>query len=625
MTTSGGTMTRGLQLILWTLPLLCPAVTAAPAAPKPAQKTTLSQYVHAQLAATLDALSSGGDYDAAETSANQLFDLTAALAPDSALDAFRDADFLRRLVTQLEKVAPQRRANILKYLRANETLARTLVFLIHDDHEKKADVYACLARLIDQRPELLDQYANLTAAICVVHDRPLKRQINENHAKAPDALEIFDYYVKNEPKMFFGIRNVPAELLVHVVDTTASIDEMNWALSKYAGDKAVGKRFFDIKYDMDNFRNGTPKKITTEGFTLPNILQYGGVCADQAYFASGVGKAIGVPTAYAVGNSAETGHAWVGFLEAQGNRGWWNFNTGRYESYQGVKGTVTDPQTRQQIPDSYVSLQAKMIGSKPADRQAAVALTDAAHRLIAWEKDTPKAAPALPDAISPSTALRVPRKADTAAALVLIELALRQNAGYAPAWFTIRDLAEAQKLKLPDKKRWAGVLQKLGAQRYPDFTLAILAPMIETVANTKEQDQLWESAFAMVQHRFDLAASVRMHQAALWESAAEPTKAGRCYMDVIDRYANAGPFVIEALKKAAALLRGSGHPDKVLQLYDQTFSRITRPEDMAPDAMKQSNWYRVGQLYLKELESAGQQAKADAIRSEMGLKFAAHP
>src|SRR5205807_3987797 len=121
----------------------------------------------------------------------------------------------------------------------------------------------------------------------VVHhgDKPLERHINENTAKGADPIEIFDYYVKNESRMYFGIRNVPAELLAYVVDTTASVEEMGWALQKYAGDKEVGKRFFDVKYDYDNFRKGTPKKITTLGFTLPNILKYGGVCADQAYFA----------------------------------------------------------------------------------------------------------------------------------------------------------------------------------------------------------------------------------------------------------------------------------------------------------------------------------------------------
>lgn len=82
--------------------------------------------------------------------------------------------------------------------------------------------------------------------------------------------------------MFFGVRNVPAELLAWVVDTTAAIEEMQWALAKYRGDPAVGSRFFDIEYDYAAFKTGATKKVTEAGFNLPNILKHGGVCADQA-------------------------------------------------------------------------------------------------------------------------------------------------------------------------------------------------------------------------------------------------------------------------------------------------------------------------------------------------------
>ena len=68
-------------------------------------------------------------------------------------------------------------------------------------------------------------------------------------------------------------------------------------------------------------RGSGVKKVTAAGWSLPNILQHGGVCADQAYFAVTVGKSIGVPTAYTIGLGGEVGHAWVGFLQARGKRG----------------------------------------------------------------------------------------------------------------------------------------------------------------------------------------------------------------------------------------------------------------------------------------------------------------
>jgi hypothetical protein len=417
--------------------------------------------------------------------------------------------------------------------------------------------------------------------------------------------------------MFFGIRNVPPELLEYVVDTTASIDEMTWALNRYAGDRNVGRHFFDVPYDYDAFRKGTPKKVDTLGFTLPNILQYGGVCADQAYFAMEVGKAIGVPTAYDSGASGDVSHAWVGFLQTDGRNGWWNFETGRYQAYQGVRGSVTDPVTRKRIPDSYVSLLGELIGTKPVDRYNCVALTDAADQLVQWQKDgkTPEiAAPA-----TDLTGLRPsPRKPDAATVLALIESALHQSAGYAPAWFTVRDLAAADQLTQADKSHWADLLLRLGAKRYPDFTLAILAPMVSTIPDPKEQDRLWANViFPLFQNRFDLAASVRMHEAEMWESHHQPDKAGLCYMDVVERYANAGPFIIDALRGAEKLLNETHRGDKVVTLYAQTWAKTKKPTDGAAQFMTQSNWYRVGKLYAKKLHAAGDERNARLVDAEL--------
>jgi hypothetical protein len=469
---------------------------------------------------------------------------------------------------------------------------------------------------------MLEEYATLTAAICVVHDRPLSRRINENGAKSPEALAVFDYFVKNEKQMFFGIKPVPAEMLIYVVDTTASIEEMDWALVNYQRDAKVGSRFFDIRYDFDHLRNGTPKRVTSEGFTLQNILKYGGVCADQAYFATSVGKAIGVPTAYTTGAAGETAHAWVGFLQAKDRQGWWNFDVGRYEAYRGVRGMVLDPQMREGIPDSYVSLLAELIPTRPADRQAAVALSDAAWRLIEAERDGKKFAPPAPGVgVSGFNTARV-RKATVEFELELLEQAVRLSPGDRGCWLPVRELAKAGRLKLEMKKHWADVLEKLCGQRYPDFVLAILGPMIQTVEDVAEQNRLWDRTFDLFRDRADLAASIRMAQAAMWEKQKQVDKAGFCYMDVIERYANAGPFVLEALQRAEKALRDSKRAERVPMLYEQAWERIHRPKEMASPYMRQSNWYRVGQLYAAKLSEAGKVREANAVRQELGVQAA---
>lgn len=588
---------------------------AAGPATKPAAKPTFAASTREHIKKTLDELQTSGDFFAAADQLQTIFDQTVAYALPKDTDVIRDADFALRLVHQLRSVPDKtRRLELFKFLRANESLSRTLAFLIIPKQDP-APVYALLDRLREKRGEQLDKFASLTAAICVVHDRPLKRHINENEVNAPAPLAIFDFYTQNESRMFFGVKNVPAELLIYVVDSTAQLEEMNWALQNYARDPKVGAHFFDIRYDYDHFRRGTPKRVTEEGFNLSNISRYGGVCADQAYFAAAVGKSIGVPTAYTHGSAANVGHAWVGFLEATAREGWWNFDIGRYEAYKGVRGLCLDPQLREEVPDSFISLLAEIIGSKLADRHNAVALTDAATRLMTIESKKGEFNPAAPAVAG--IALK-PRKADLASQLELLELAVKQNPADRWTWLDIRDLAKAGKLSLDQKKKWAEAIQRLCGGKYPDFALAILTPMIQTVEDVNEQNKLWNAAFAMFQNRLDLAAYIRMYQAGMWEKKGEVNNAGRCYEDVIQRYANAGPFVIDALQKAERALRSSNRANLVPVLYEQTWAKITKPKEANSPFVTQSNWFRVGMMLASKFDEAGEVAKADSVRDMLG-------
>jgi hypothetical protein len=580
-------------------------------------RSAYPQYVHTTAAATLDKLQTDNDFPAAIKSLQALFDQTILYAPADRADCIREADFALRLARQLKNLPPQARDQLLPFLRKHQNLASTLVFLIRPDQERPVSVYSLLDKLREKRGEQLETYASLASAICVVQHKPFTVHINENQVKSADAIDLFDYYVQNESRMFFGIRNVPAELLMYVVDTTASISEMNWALNKYAGDANVGRLFFDIKYDYDYLKRGTDKTVTVKGYNLPNILKFGGICADQAYFATAVGKAIGVPTAYDTGTSAEAAHAWVGFLQYNGKVGIWNFNSGRYEDYQGVRGSVLDPLSRQNIPDSYVSLLSEIIGTKAVDRQTAVALTDAAERLSEINGKTSDVTAPPSDAVVKGTFALKPRATDVAAQLGLIELALQESVAYAPAWFAVRDLAVDKKLSLADKQHWSDLLLRLGARKYPDFTLAVLMPMAETIDDPQEQDTLLSRMLPLFSSRMDLSASILMAQAHLWESQNQPNRAGLSYMQVIQRYTNSGPFVLAALNGAEKMLKSTNRADQVPLLYGQAWSKTVKPDEEAAEFMHESNWFRIGKMYAKKLKDAGDVAKAGDVESQL--------
>lgn len=555
-------------------------------------------------------------YDKAQAQAQELFDYLVAYNPARQTQAFVEAAFLQRLTTQLAATDPKVRDKAASILLQSPELARELVFGF-TAHDKPTDVFNVLVRLHEAQGENISKYPALTAAMCLVHDQPLTRYINENTVSAGDVLKLFEYYWANEKKMLFGLTRMPTALLIWVVDSTTPVTEMQWALDKFAGDKAVGSRFFDIQYDHDHLQRGTPKKVTVKGFNLPNILKYGGVCADQAYFACEVGKSIGVPTAYVTGQSGTVGHAWVGFVQVQAGKGIWNFDEGRYPEYQGIRGVVEDPQTRQPISDSGVGLLAELIGTRAEDRYTAIALTDAAKRLAAMDAGSGVKAPFLAATDSGPTPPPV-RSASPEDQLALLETGLRSCPGYAPAWYIVGDLARDKKITEGQIRIWAAMVQRLTGQKYPDFTMDILKPMIAAIPEVLEQNRLWESAFRLVQQRKDLAAEIRVAQGQLWETQGDSRKAGKCYEDVITRFVNAGPFALEALDRTAAMLRESGMSDKVIGLYESTWGRTEKPSGMAGVFMSQSNWYQIGKAYAVQLRAAGQTHKADEVEGQLG-------
>jgi hypothetical protein len=564
------------------------------------QSAKLGTAVNEALGAAYEKAKSG-DFDQASAQADQAFGWLVAYGSASNEQAFRDAAFARRLLSQLKKLEEPTRSDLFAYLRAHDEIAQMMAFGLADGKDGK-DAYQLLDRLRKKYPAAVEKLPNLAVAISLTHDKKIELHLNENKVTSTDPLALFEYFGRNENRMFFGLRNVPVELLVYIVDTTATVPELQWALDRYAGRQMIGTVFFDVAYDYQSFSRGADKKVTAAGYNLPNLLRYGGVCVDQAYFAEQVGKAIGVPTATAVGSSSEAGHAWVGFLQLVGKQGKWNFDSGRYDAYQHIRGDVRDPQTGAALPDSCVSILAEAIGSDPVARQAAAAYVDAAKTIIRLGKVATDAPPG-----TSAGRLPPPREADAAAALGLIEMGLRRSESYFPGWLAVGELARHEKMTLAQKRRWADLVQQLCGQKYPDFALSILIPMVQTVDDPDVQVGIWEKAFQAFTLRPDLAADLRMCEAQLFETKHEYAKAGECYTDVIRRFVNVTPQAVEAVAKAEEMLNKMNQSAKVLELYRWAASLAIRPgQTINSPFEKETNWYRLNEAYKRKLAQSNQ-------------------
>ncbi len=88
-------------------------------------------------------------------------------------------------------------------------------------------------------------------------------------------------------------------------------------------------------------------------------------------------------------------------------------------------------------------------------------------------------------------------------------------------------------------------------------------------------------------------------------------------MDVVERFSNDGPFVLDALAGAEKLLVASKRSDQVVTLYEQAWSRTKKPVNFAPEFLTSSNWYRIGKLLADKLKNSGDTVKSEQVEAAL--------
>ncbi len=556
----------------------------------------------------LDSLQKGEDpKKVVETLNTQLRALAETADPVADIDAFYAIASVRRFAMLLgAATGSDARGELLKCFAESPNFVTELVFAMDGRADDLPKVALLATRLFRERKDTLRQYATLGAALCVVHDREVTERANENTATADDPLNIYDYFVRNSAKMPLGLANVPAQLLVFVVDTTAKAGELEWSLKRFAGNADVGARFFEVRYDYDAL-DGAKKRLTTAGFSMQNILACGGVCIDQAYFAANVGKSLGIPSAIIRGRSDEMSHAWVGFLRWDKQSIWWDTQSGRYDAYKNVVGRVTNPQTGRTNAESELQLRAAFTAASADSRANATALADAAVLLMGFELDGNKSETA--EKLTPESSARV---------LALSEAAANQTVACEPAWFIGVSLAKAGMLTAEQRRRWGEAAASALMKRYSDFGVLVLSEIISSIPDVAEQDKSWNWLVTRVKGHPDLEANVKFRQARMWDQNERPDLAWNCYESVVQQYADSGSSAVDAAAKCVTLVKKAGKPPaSVLPMLKQAWIRTKRPTVTNPVFANQSNWYRLGALYAKALSDAGQAQQADAVANQL--------
>ncbi len=223
--------------------------------------------------------------------------------------------------------------------------------------DNPAQVLAILQAVQQKEPALFAAYPSLALAVAVVHDVPPSPQWPHGQVSAmllprkpPPPEQLFGYLARLDRAngTAHKLGRLPASELKFLVDIVAPFTELDWARKNVAPGLAnLGQAYDLIKYRKDRVA-ANQYSWPGNAYTLPVILQQGGICVDQAYFASTAGKAKGIPTIMFRGAGLDGRHAWFGFLDANQR---WQLDCGRYAEQKFVTGLAFDPQTWGNIND----------------------------------------------------------------------------------------------------------------------------------------------------------------------------------------------------------------------------------------------------------------------------------
>ncbi|HEY1848726.1 MAG TPA: hypothetical protein VGG37_05945 [Opitutaceae bacterium] len=239
--------------------------------------------------------------------------------------------------------------------------------------------FAILDSLYRRNPEQFSRYSSLALAIALVFDvkPPPWWPHGQVSAQAlprrlPKPEDAFDRLVREDSagRTYHRLTRLPAEELKFVVDAAAPAPELAWAEANVPFTlDAMDEVYQSIAYRND--RAVDYAKGTWQGtpYTLQAIKAQGGICVDQAYYATEVGKARGVPTLLFYGAGQDARHAWFGYLNAEHH---WDLDAGRYAEERLITGNTLDPQTWKEMSDHELEFLSERFRALPAFMQSRV-------------------------------------------------------------------------------------------------------------------------------------------------------------------------------------------------------------------------------------------------------------
>jgi hypothetical protein len=266
------------------------------------------------------------------------------------------------------------------WLLSNEAFSQEF-FSIITQLDNLPRVFAIIDGLRRRGPDKFARYSSLALALAVVYDVDPPPywphfQVTEQALprKLPNPALTYEWLIHEEAlgRTYHRLTRMRAEELKFVVDIAAPVPELEWSLQNvHAPLDSFDEVYSMVRYRTDRAQNEAQMTWSGQPYTLPAILKEGGICIDQAYFATEAGKARGIPTLLFGGSGQDGRHAWFGFLDAEGR---WRLDAGRYAEQRFVTGTAIDPQTWSPISDHELQFLSERFRALPSYTQSMVHL-----------------------------------------------------------------------------------------------------------------------------------------------------------------------------------------------------------------------------------------------------------
>jgi len=464
-------------------------------------------------------------------------------------------------------------AEMTAWLDEQANMKQLLYTAINPETDNVERALRLFGELKQQFPKQIVPYANLAVAIAVTWDGENSRGIYDYgrhqrrvHAEMPDdlvgAVENFRYFVDAKKIMQGRAQYLPWEFLMHLVNHRTPLAERQWAMSNYLAQRVgMGKCYSDVPYDDEMLKTDDRIcKMDGKEYTLANLKEWGGVCAQQADFAARVGKSLGVPAAYVRGEGNSGGfHAWVMWIELKRvtpeSIDFELLSHGRYRMDQYYVGELYDPQTNQKITDRELELRLHVIGSNPlAHRQAALVM---------------RAYPMIRDRA----------EMDTTQQLVFLRKVADLCPGLPETWDALASMSREGMISKKHSRQMDRSLELFFTTYagYPDFTWTIFDDLIAHHPQAKDRLASYTRLVGMYEAagRPDLACEARLKMSDDLVKAEKPQAAIEGLAFTISKFADEGRYVprmLDRLEEICATVPGTD--PRLVRFYQQFLPTI---------------------------------------------------